>query len=169
MSHLIPNSRHERPGLRREEGQALVELALILPLLILLVIGVVDFGRALNIKNDETHLASEAARFAVVDSCTPCSPGLPTLNAAIVAQAESKTPPTIAFCYPNGTHAVGDPLHVTIRDTYTWLPIKLKAVGIDWNPPVSTQMTSNSEMRLETATNSNYTTGTWDSTSKTCS
>src|SRR5512133_2417626 len=98
MSHLIPNSRHERHGLRRDEGQALVELALILPLLVLLVIGVVDFGRALNIKNDETHLASEAARFAVVDSCTPCSPGQ-KLNAAILAQAESSTA-TIAFCYP---------------------------------------------------------------------
>jgi hypothetical protein len=134
----------------------------------LLVIGVVDFGRALNIKNDETHLASEAARFAVVDSCTPCSPGLPTLNTAILAQAESSTA-TIAFCYPNGTHAVGDPLHVTIRDEYRWLPIKLKAVGIDWNPGFSTQMTSNSEMRLETATNSNYITGTWDPASKTCS
>ena len=37
-----------------ESGQALVEFALVLPLLLLLVLGMVDFGKAYNYWNDVT-------------------------------------------------------------------------------------------------------------------
>jgi TadE-like protein len=50
-------------------GTALVEMALVLPVLLLLLFGMLDFGKALNAWIDETHLANEAARIAAVSYC----------------------------------------------------------------------------------------------------
>jgi len=47
-------------------GQAIVELALVLFLLLLLVMGIFEFGRAMYIKNTLTHAARAGARAAVV-------------------------------------------------------------------------------------------------------
>lgn len=47
-------------------GQALVEFALILPLLFLLVFGIVEFGRYLFLKNTATNGARQGARVAAV-------------------------------------------------------------------------------------------------------
>lgn len=47
-------------------GQALVEMAIILPLLMLLVMGIFEFGRAMYIKNSLTQAARSGARVAAV-------------------------------------------------------------------------------------------------------
>lgn len=49
-------------------GQALVEFALVVPLLLVLVLGIVEFGRAWNAYQVITDAAREAARTAVVDN-----------------------------------------------------------------------------------------------------
>ena len=50
-------------GPRRDEcGAAAVEFALVLPLLLLLLCGVIDFGRAYNARITLSHAAREAAR-----------------------------------------------------------------------------------------------------------
>jgi len=48
-------------------GQTLVEFALVLPLLILLLVGIFDFGRAIFAYNTINNAAREAARLAIVD------------------------------------------------------------------------------------------------------
>lgn len=45
-----------------ERGAAAIELALVLPLLIMLVFGIVEFGRGYNAKVTLTHAAREAVR-----------------------------------------------------------------------------------------------------------
>jgi len=47
-------------------GQALVEMAILLPLLLLMVLGIFEFGRAMYIKNTLTHAARAGARAGVV-------------------------------------------------------------------------------------------------------
>ena len=49
---------------REERGQSLVEMALVLPLLLLLVAGIIDFGRAYNNYIIITNAAREGARAA---------------------------------------------------------------------------------------------------------
>jgi Flp pilus assembly protein TadG len=46
----------------RQSGAAAVELAIVLPILLLLVFGIVDFGRAYNAKISLTQAAREGAR-----------------------------------------------------------------------------------------------------------
>jgi len=45
----------------------MVEFALVVPLLFLVIGGIFEFGRTFNYWIDSTHLANEAARWAVVD------------------------------------------------------------------------------------------------------
>ena len=45
----------------------MVELALVLPILVVLAVGIVDFGRAMNYWNDVNQIAADGARFAAVN------------------------------------------------------------------------------------------------------
>lgn len=72
--------RHERktiPGRRRsvfgvplpgdgERGQVLVEFVLVLPILLVLVIGIIEFASAWRVSQTITNVAREGARYAVV-------------------------------------------------------------------------------------------------------
>jgi Flp pilus assembly protein TadG len=65
-----------RGRIRQERGTALVELALVLPLLLIVLLGMLDFGKAFNEWMSQTHLASEGARLAAVNYCpSPSSDG----------------------------------------------------------------------------------------------
>jgi Flp pilus assembly protein TadG len=59
--------RHGR--VRDERGTALVELAFVMPLLLVLLLGMIDVGKAFNEWLDETHLANMGARLAAVNYC----------------------------------------------------------------------------------------------------
>lgn len=52
----------------RDRGAALVEFALLMPLLIIIILGIVEFGWKFGQFNDVRHAAREGARFAAVDA-----------------------------------------------------------------------------------------------------
>lgn len=58
--------RRSRDHSVRERGQALVEFALILPVLVLILMGVFDFGRAFFAYNAISNGAREGARYGVI-------------------------------------------------------------------------------------------------------
>jgi hypothetical protein len=51
---------------RRSRGQALVEFALVAPLLFLLIIGIIEAGRLVYYYHSMNHAAREGARYAIV-------------------------------------------------------------------------------------------------------
>lgn len=51
---------------RRQRGQSLVEFALVFPIFIVLVMGIIDFGMALKSWIDITNAAREAARWGAI-------------------------------------------------------------------------------------------------------
>jgi Flp pilus assembly protein TadG len=136
---------------RRDEGVALVEFVLVLPVLVLLLFGMTDFGRAFNYWIDETHLSNEGARWAVVNK----NPGAPTsLQQYIKQQAttdelrnggSSSVPTALQVCisFPNGTSNVGDPVKVTASVTYVWISFIAQKIGV-----LNTAITGSSTMRL---------------------
>lgn len=138
-----------------ESGQALVEFALVLPLLVLLLFGMLDFGKAYNYWNDTTHLTAEAARYAVVNR-KPDPANTQSLQEQIRDQADTAelrdggsssvtAPAQVCVEFPNGTAPVaGDPVLVRMAFTYTFIPLIGNKAGF-----MSRTITSTSVMRLE--------------------
>jgi len=140
-------------GRNPEEGAALVEFALVLPVLLVLLLGMLDFGKAFNYWIDQTHLANEGARWAAVNK----NPGGGSLQQYVRSQANTPElrdggtasvagPIQICITFPNGTSQVGDPVRVTASTTYNWLPFLGSRLGI-----AQTTMTASATMRLEAA------------------
>ena len=51
---------------RKEKGAVAVEMAIVLPLLLLILLGVIEFGRALNVQISLSQAAREGARHAAI-------------------------------------------------------------------------------------------------------
>jgi Flp pilus assembly protein TadG len=84
--------RRIRQRLRSEKGQSFVEFAIILPVALVLIFGVVELGKVTSYWLDSSHLANEAARYAAVDSCplSACATNDATaVPAAIKSEAET--------------------------------------------------------------------------------
>lgn len=122
----------------RDDGAVAVEFALVLPLLLLVVFGVIDFGRMLNAQISLTQAAREGARWDALGQSgiparvTAAAPGLspgPTTtvlstcpaNAAIGASAQVRASYTFSFVTPFGAIStlLGGPSPGTLTLTST--------------------------------------------------
>ena len=61
--------RRQRTGKNRR-GAALVELALVLPIFFAVVLGIIEFGRAMMVGQMVTNAAREASRLSILDDST---------------------------------------------------------------------------------------------------
>lgn len=115
--------------LREERGVVLVEFAVVLPVLIMIILGIVYFGRYENYANQETQLAETGVRYAAVNyqpTGTGCSANL---QAYIGCQATSElqngstdvTAMKVYIYQPSGsTYATGQPVRVCVYSTVTF-------------------------------------------------
>ena len=130
---LHPARRSEHDS---ESGAVLVEFALILPLVLILLLLILDFGRAINYWVDTTHLASEGARLAAVDKVCPDT----RRCAGTPFRSTSRAAPTPKSCGPAGRPGVSSPglevcveypedrdgespVTVTVSAEYDWMPV----------------------------------------------
>jgi Flp pilus assembly protein TadG len=153
-----------------ERGAAMVEFGLVVSVLMLIVVGILFFGRFLNYSIDETHLANEAARWAAVNvnpgstSGRSCS----SLQSCVQVQANStelragskdvtNTAGTAAqgaqvcVTFPSGTTNVGDPVQVQVKANFHFLSL----LGVS---PLTIPVSESATMRLEQAP-TNYSAG----------
>lgn len=68
---------------RRCSGAQILEFALATPLLLVMAIGILDFGQAFNLKQKLNNAAREGARFAVEESCADCTQAAPSTTQSI--------------------------------------------------------------------------------------
>ena len=129
----MPTTRHMRVRSRGEGGQALVEFALVLPLLLLLLLGIVQFGTVFRdyiALTDATRVGARQA--SVARSIQPPSQRVPTVIArtqkAAVNLDKNKMIVTVEPVGVDGVtpgwEASGD---VTVRATY---PFKVDLFGL---------------------------------------
>lgn len=136
----------------------MVEFAVVLPVLLLIVFGILYFGEFLNYSTDETHLAAEAVRFAAVNN----DPGSPTtLQNYVLAQAspglqststDVPTPAKVYIYYPTGSSgSVGSAVRACVVATVHFLPflglsnvtiaqtatMRLEQTASNWTPDSS--------------------------------
>jgi hypothetical protein len=167
-----------RGRLAETRGAALVELAIVLPLVMVLMLGMLDFGQAFNTWIDETHLANMGARLAAVNYLPsggyPSCPADPTGGLACYIQqkadlnvlktgrpadpyAPAQSPSQVCISFPPVTGhpspLVGDPVQITVAVNYQWLKYVTARLSIG-----ATTIRGKATMRLE-GTPTNYTAG----------
>jgi Flp pilus assembly protein TadG len=114
--------------LRGESGQGVVEFGMVVPLLCVLVLVFVDFGKAMNYWLDLNHVAMEGARRAAVNQY-PTAGEYQTYVRDRLETEELKSGGTgsvpsaaeVAICLPEGSD-VGDPVTVQVKVDYDWIP-----------------------------------------------
>jgi Flp pilus assembly protein TadG len=127
---------------------ALVEFALVAPVLFLVLFAIVDFGRALNYRQNAQHLTAEGARLASVQR----NPGAPsqTLQQYLRSQAaagelrdgSNSVTQRIRVCisFGPGGNAAEQPVTVSADFDYQWVPF----LGL-----ATSEISASSTMRLE--------------------
>jgi Flp pilus assembly protein TadG len=107
--------------LRRDDGQAMTEFALILPIFMIIVAGLLGFGRVFFYWIQANHVASETARWAIVDR-NPYAPT--TLQRAAADSSSSEFNSNTTVCITReGDKDLGAPLEVTVAKPFTFVPI----------------------------------------------
>lgn len=122
---------------RREEGQAAFEFILILPLFILFLLLLIDFGILMYEYVSVSNAAREGARYGSVNCGADCTVTLIQNRTAERSSGVIGDPLEVTVTWPLGVSR-GDPVAVRVDHTYSFLFF-----------PASVPVVSCSEMRLE--------------------
>ena len=121
-----------------EKGASAVEFAIILPILVMLVFGIIQFGLAFNKYIAITHAAREGARLAAVGL-----DGAPDFFDKVQNSAPTVVIIKVDVTNPPGVIKIGNP--VTVKVTGETFTINIPMVGKEWSIPLS----STAAMRRE--------------------
>jgi Flp pilus assembly protein TadG len=140
---------------RDRKGQALAEFAIVLPVVFLLIAGIIEFGRAWNIKQAVTDAAREGARYTViVDGRTTTQVEDLVKQRLALANIDTTNPPTTVtisptafFKCPVGAGGAGAEMTVSVTTTYhmAWVGAMMRWVGGTSNIPINSQATMRNE------------------------
>jgi Flp pilus assembly protein TadG len=136
---------------RCERGTAVVEFAIVALPLLLIVFGVLDFGRALNYYNDLTQIAGQGARAAAVNQ----NPNGGAATSAFQRQlacysttGELRGGINVAISQmPNAASPTGTPVSVTASYTFHFVPL-IRSAGLT--------LSSTQTVRYESGTTPTY-------------
>ncbi len=114
---------------RGKKGQSLVELGLLLPFLLWICLGIIDFGRVYYYDNIAINAARSGARVAA-DYRNPPDPGGP-VDSAVRADAGTRLQiQAVTVVYADPYHAAGTDVTVKVRYQFPLLtPLIGKLVG----------------------------------------
>ena len=96
---------------QKERGAVAVEMAVLLPLLLLILIGTMEFGRVFNVQNSLTQAAREGARNAAIHY----SDGTMDVNGTVSAAAPSLDGLALVINNNANACAPGRNVEVTVR------------------------------------------------------
>jgi Flp pilus assembly protein TadG len=111
------SSRSRRP----ERGAAAIEMALVLPFLVMLIFGIVDLGRAFMTEILLTNAAREGSRVAQLTR-DAADLGNVTTRAQAAAELDPTTSATVTIAPSTGcTAAATTEVTVTVSTSFNWL------------------------------------------------
>jgi len=142
---------------RSERGAAVVEFALIAPVLLVLVFGIIDYGMFFHTKTMIANAAREGARNgsishsrAVIDSSIASALGdVPSKNVTVTVGCKGPAP-TYTVCPVGGFDAnvkSGGTLQVTLKYHYSWITPLPSLIGLGDGGGID--ITKTVEMRVE--------------------
>ena len=132
----------EDRGRKAQRGTALIEFALVLPMLLIMTVAAVDFGRAFFVKNVVAQAAREGVRLRAVTSSADS--GLVRDRVLQVANAANVTVSQLDIAGPDPTRRVT----VTVTAEFNWIfPGVFNLFGANFTNPMS--LTGEAVMRNE--------------------
>lgn len=105
----------------KERGASAVEFALVLPVLLAILLGIMEFGFLFNQQASATNAAREGARYAAVHYPDA---GFSAANAVGAARAAAPTLPVstaITITFSGGSCAAGRTVTATVKPPRGWL------------------------------------------------
>lgn len=117
---------------KSRSGAAIVEFAIVCPILFLIVFGMVDVGRGLMVQNLLTNAARDGARTAALDGATASD-----VEAAVAQYLSSMSVDGASVTVtpnPLSTAGLGDPVSVTVTvpfNSVSWLPSSMYFAGVN--------------------------------------
>lgn len=112
-----------RQARRHRRGAALVEFALVAPVFLLLIVGSIEFGRAIMVQEALTNASREGARVGVLDGALT-SDVTTAVNTYLTGMSISGATTSVSPTDP-GTTTNGTQVTVTVSIPYssvTWVP-----------------------------------------------
>ena len=178
--------RHRRRTRRNESGQALLELALVTPILVLLVMAIFQFAFVIESQIGLTNAVREAARRAAAtepnatpvwsgpgslgewvqvqlcgDAAPPCTGGLLEDNVQAFDGTQLTTdPPTVTFCSYSAAGTTNYRVKVTVAYQHPLFfgPMAFATDLVDGTPGNQRwDLSASAEMRLENIDSASYT------------
>jgi Flp pilus assembly protein TadG len=129
-----------------KRGQALAEFALVMPLVLLFIAGIVEMGRAWNIKQVVTDAAREGARYSVVQDASVDSNAVKAKIMERLALANIETA-SITIAPAANWRKSGQAMTVTVSTNFRMglIGALLKWTGTSPTVPISTEATMRNE------------------------
>lgn len=127
-----------------EAGQTLVEFTLVLPMLLILLFAIVDFGRAFYAWNIVTNGAREGARAAAVQGSTS------DVNTAVTNATSGLDQTLVTKTYSNVQGPRGETVTVTVNYAYSYVtPLSPLLSLLGGSSLATPTISSTAQMRLE--------------------
>lgn len=101
-SSAVAHDRRFKISRRHARGQSLVEFAMVLPVLLLLIGGAVQFGVIFAAQNSLTQIARDTARWASTQAYAPCSKAATDSPSQLLARADEIATASALFGYTSG-------------------------------------------------------------------
>ncbi len=147
QNHIDPSSTPEASAVRRrptgiaatEDGAGLAEFALVLPLLIIILFGIIEFGIAFNRAQAVEAAAREGARLASISTSTPAD--IDARVNATLAGIPMQNPVSVNVGPAGCAGREGDPVTVTVSTVH--------AVTIPLMPAANITLTGQAVFRCE--------------------
>ncbi len=157
MVRRTDRGRRQDGRARNERGTAVVEFAIVAPLLLMLVFGIIDFGRLIETKTVLADAAREGARSgsishseAVIRSSVTSALGDIPASAVTITVGCTGPAPTYTPCPAGGFDAnvkSGGTVQVTVKYHYNWLTPIPTLIGLGNNK--GDDVTETVQMRVE--------------------
>jgi Flp pilus assembly protein TadG len=109
--------------LRSESGASAVEFALLLPVLMLILFGIIEFGVALYRQAILTNASREGARLAIVQSVPPITTAAVDARIDTYLTSAGITPGNVTHIISPIVGVTGTPVTVTLTLPYTFVSL----------------------------------------------
>ena len=131
---------------QNEHGAVAAEFAILLPVLLLIVFGTIEFGMMMYGREVVTNATREGARYGIINQTPPVTSGQMITLATTYLTGTGVSPASVTFSAPACCGTTGTPVTLAATYRYPWLiPYIPMMLGVPSPLPISITTTMRHE------------------------